>query len=291
MNDLTTIDPAQLQELQADLGTQIQGGEESAIVKVPYLEINRRSKHKVTKKAIPEGHFFLRGADEEAYAESVMFRPLCSHIQYFHWAEIEEIDPKTKKKKRKLLNKSIPIINSKQEANDRLGTIACGMPSWDERKLLDPAEQKRWRDMQNRVTRGLVTYTGTTADGKEVSYENQPCIMFHKNSNYSGFWNQFMRKLPRGKNLYEYQAKLTSEYQENGSVTWYTFNYEPDLSNPLPITTDIFQTMQVFSDSIKAEKKDVMDAYFKAIKEGSVDSAAMKALGDSLEEDFEDAAA
>ena len=49
--------------------------------------------------------------------------------------------------------------------------------------------------------------------------------------------------------------------------------------------------MQVFNDSIKAEKKQVMDSYFKAIKEGSVDSAAMKALGDSLEEDFEDAAA
>ena len=74
-------------------------------------------------------------------------------------------------------------------------------------------------------------------------------------------------------------------------MTWYTFNYEPDLSNPLPITTDIFQTMQVFSDSIKAEKKQIMDAYFKAIKNGSVDNAAMKALGDSLEEDFEDAAA
>ena len=283
MNDLTTIDPAQLQELQAELGTQIQGGGESSIVKVPELKINAKSKDKQTKKSIPEGHFFLTGTDKTAYAESVMFRPLCSHIQYFHWDEVDG--------QRKLLNKSIPVINNKQEANDMLGTIACGMPSWEDRKELERAEQNKWRSMQHRITRGLVNYTGKTADGEEVVYENQPCIMFHKNSNYSGFWNQFMRKLPRGKNLYEYQARLTSEYQENGSVTWYTFNYEPDLSNPLPITTDIFQTMQVFSDSIKAEKKQVMDAYFKAIKEGSVDSAAMKALGDSLEEDFEDAAA
>ena len=44
MNDLTTIDPAQLQELQADLGTQIQGGGESSIVKVPELKINAKSK-------------------------------------------------------------------------------------------------------------------------------------------------------------------------------------------------------------------------------------------------------
>lgn len=283
MNDLTTIDPAQLQELQAELGTQIKGGGESSIVKVPELKINARSKDKQTKKSIPEGHFFLNGTDKIAYAESVMFRPLCSHIQYFHWDEVDG--------QRKLLNKSIPIINSKQEANDMLGTIACGMPSWEDRKQLERAEQNKWRSMQHRITRGLVNYTGKTADGEEVVYENQPCIMFHKNSNYSGFWNQFMRKLPRGKNLYEYQARLTSEYQENGSVTWYTFNYEPDLSNPLPITTDIFQTMQVFNDSIKAEKKQVMDAYLKAIKEGSVDNAAMKALGDSLEEDFEDAAA
>lgn len=283
MNDLTTIDPAQLQELQADLGTQISGGSESSIVKVPELKINARSKDKDTSKSIPEGHFFLNGTDQKAYAESVMFRPLCSHIQYFHWDEVDG--------KRKLLNKSIPVINNKQEANDMLGTIACGMPSWEDRKELEKSEQTRWRSMQHRLTRGLVSYNGKTANGEEVVYENQPCIMFHKNSNYSGFWNQFMRKLPRGKNLYEYQARLTSEYQENGSVTWYTFNYEPDLSNPLPITTDIFQTMQVFSDSIKAEKKQIMDAYFQAIKNGSVDNAAMKALGDSLEEDFEDAAA
>ena len=49
MNDLTTIDPAQLQELQAELGTQIQGGGESSIVKVPELKINARSKDKQTK--------------------------------------------------------------------------------------------------------------------------------------------------------------------------------------------------------------------------------------------------
>jgi hypothetical protein len=145
--------------------------------------------------------------------------------------------------------------------------------------------------MQHRVTRGLVTYTGKTVDGEEVVYENEPVIMFHKNSNYSGFWNQYMKRLPRGKNLYEYEATLTSEYQENGSVTWYTFNYAVDLGNQIPLTMPVYQTMEVFFNSIKAEKADIMDSYFKAIKQGSVDNAAMKALGDSLEEDFEDAAA
>ena len=68
-----------------------------------------------------------------------------------------------------------------------LGTIACGMPSWEDRKELERAEQNKWRSMQHRITRGLVNYTGKTADGEEVVYENQPCIMFHKNSNFSGF--------------------------------------------------------------------------------------------------------
>jgi len=283
MNDLTTIDPAALQELQEELGTEIRGGGRSSIVKVPELKINARSKDKVTKKPIPEGSFYLHNAEKTAYAESVTFRPLCSHIQYFHWEEVDG--------KRKLINKSVPIINNDQDANDQLGGIACGMPSWEDRKLLEPTEQKRWRDMHHRVTRGLVSYTGKTVDGEEVVYENEPVIMFHKNSNYSGFWNQYMKRLPRGKNLYEYEATLTSEYQENGSVTWYTFKYDVDLGNQIPLTMPVYQTMEVFFNSIKAEKAEIMDSYFKSIKKGSVDSAAIKALGKSLDDDFEDAAA
>jgi len=284
MNDLTTVDANELQELEALLGTQTSsgGGDGPALVRVPELKINNGTREKETKKKIPEGTFFIKGKEQKVYAEEVTFRPLASHIQFFHWGDVEG--------ERQLINKSVPIVDMREEPVDMLGTIACGMPSWDERKDMEYAESKFWRDMQNRVTRGLVSYTGKTADGEEVTYENEPVIMYHKNSAYSGFYKHFIRVLPKGKKIHQYQAKMTLEYNENGSVIWHTPVYDVDLSNPLPITQDIFDTMRVFAETIKEETKYVRDAYFKALSEGAIDQKAIDALGDSLDNDLEDVA-
>jgi len=286
MNELTQIDSSELAELAEILGTEVpSGSNKSALVRVPELKINDKSRNKETKKSIPLGSFYLKGTDKVVFAETVTFRPLATHIQYFHWAK-DESDGK-----RKLVNKSLAVKNPyKDEARDLLGGISCGMPSWDARKEMDQDTQRHWRSMQHRVTRGVVSYTGTTEDGEEVTYENQPCIMFHKNSNYGGFYNEFIKKLPNGSQIYNYAAKLTSKYNEMGSVEWYTFSYKPDLKNELGMTKDVHDTMLVFADAIRAENKYVDEHYFKAIKEGSIDSAAIDALGDSLDADFEDVA-
>ena len=247
------------------------------------LKINAKSRNKLTKKSIPEGSFYLTGTDNPVYAEEVTFRPLASHVQYFHWDEVDG--------KRKLINKSIAVKNPyKDEARDTLGGIACGMPSWDARKEMEYDEAKKWRAMQHRVIRGVVSYTGKTEGGEEVTIENEPCIMFHKNSNYGGFYNEFIKKLPQGSQIYNYAAELSSSYNENGSVVWYTFMYMPDLKNELGMTKDIHDTMLVFADAIRAENKYVDERYFNAIKEGSIDSKAIDALGDSLDADFEEVA-
>tara|TARA_R100001377_G_scaffold79129_1_gene57213 strand:- start:3481 stop:4335 length:855 start_codon:yes stop_codon:yes gene_type:complete len=284
MNDITKINGSELAELAEILGTEVtKSGGNSAILRVPELKINAKSRNKITKKAIPEGSFYLTGSDAPVYAETVSFRPLASHVQYFHWDEVDG--------KRKLVNKSLAVKNPyKDEARDTLGGIACGMPSWDARKEMEYDEAKKWRAMQHRVIRGVVSYTGKTEDGEEVTVENKPCIMFHKNSNYSGFYNEFIKKLPDGSQIYNYAADLTSSYNENGSVVWYTFNYYTDLKNELGMTKDIHDTMLVFADALRAENKYVDERYFKAIKEGSIDSAAIDALGDSLDADFEEVA-
>ena len=281
MNDLSTLDSKEMEELAAILGTEVSGGA-STVVRVPELRINAKSVNKDTKKPIPQGSFYLKGSDKIAYAESVTFRPLASHVQYFNWDDIDG--------KRTLVNKSIAVLNPyKDEARDMLGSIACGMPSWDDRQHMDKEVQKKWRAMQHRLVRGVVSFTGTTEDGEEVVYENEPCMMFHKNSTYSGFYNGFVKKIPKGHHLYNYEAKITSEYNENGSVVWYTFQYEPDLSNVLTFTKDVRDTSIVFAESIRAENKYIDSQYMKAITEGSIDGAAMTAI-DSLDADFEDVA-
>ena len=281
MNDLSTLDSKEMEELAAILGTEVSGGA-STVVRVPELRINAKSVNKDTKKPIPQGSFYLKGSDKIAYAESVTFRPLASHVQYFNWDDIDG--------KRTLVNKSIAVLNPyKDEARDMLGSIACGMPSWDDRQHMDKEVQKKWRAMQHRLVRGVVSFTGTTEDGEEVVYENEPCMMFHKNSTYSGFYNGFVKKIPKGHHLYNYEAKLTSEYNENGSVVWYTFQYEPDLSNILTFNKEVRDTSIVFAESIRAENKYIDSQYMKAITEGSIDGAAMTAI-DSLDADFEDVA-
>ena len=284
MNDLATLDDAEMQELATFLGTSGSEGE-SSIVRVPELKINAKpwSRDSLDEEGnpvrIPTGCFYLKGSDKPAYAESVTFRPLASHVQYFNWDEVDG--------KRTLINKSIAVLNPyKDEARDMLGGIACGMPSWEERKEMPYETAKKWRAMQHRIVRGLVSYTGLTVDGEKVVYENEPCIMFHKNSTYSGFYYDFVKKVPKGHHLYNYEAKLTSSYNENGSVVWYTYVYEPNLSKVLPVTKSVRETCIVFADSIRAENKYIDGRYMASITEGSIDGAAMTAL-DSLDADFE----
>ena len=281
MNDLSILDSKEMEELAAILGTEVSGGA-STVVRVPELRINAKSVNKDTKKPIPQGSFYLKGSDKIAYAESVTFRPLASHVQYFNWDDIDG--------KRTLVNKSIAVLNPyKDEARDMLGSIACGMPSWDDRQHMDKEVQKKWRAMQHRLVRGVVSFRGTTEEGEEVVYENEPCMMFHKNSTYSGFYNGFVKKIPKGHHLYNYEAKITSEYNENGSVVWYTFQYEPDLSNILTFNKEVRDTSIVFAESIRAENKYIDSQYMKSITEGSIDGAAMTAI-DSLDADFEEVA-
>ena len=289
MNDLTIIDSAELEELNALLGTEVSGGKsEPSISKVPVLQINSRSKSKGTRKSIPEGSFYLRGLGEPAYSETATFRPLASHVQYLHFADVKQDNGEDKWT---LISKSLAIINpNRDEARDTKGGIACGMPSWEARKDMDYSEAKVWRDMQNRVIRGLVSFTGKTEDGEEVVYENQPCIMFNKATNYGGFWKDFHSKLPAGSHLYNYQAEMYLQHNEKGSVSWYTIGWSPDLDNQLPLTQEVKETMMVFADTLRAENKEIDEKYFTAIKEGSIDSKAMSALGDSLDDDLEDVA-
>jgi hypothetical protein len=98
--------------------------------------------------------------------------------------------------------------------------------------------------------------------------------------------------LPKGSNIYEYETEMGADYNENGSVVWYTPTYKVDVSKKLDMTQEVFDTMSVFAQAIKKENQEIDAKYFTAIKEGSLDNKAMKALNieDSLDNDFVDVA-
>ena len=68
MNELTQINSSELAELAEILGTEVpSGSNKSSLIRVPELKINAKSRNKITKKAIPEGSFYLTGTDTPVY--------------------------------------------------------------------------------------------------------------------------------------------------------------------------------------------------------------------------------
>ena len=280
MNDLVTIDGAELADMATILGTMANtntGGD--SLVRVPRLD-HQHAPDDEDGNPMPRGEFRLHMPEGIVYAKTVRFRPLASHIQYFLY-EGQGKDAK--------LIKSLPILNNREEARDTSGGIACGMPPWEERAENEELRQK-YKDCQRRVVRGLISMDGHTLSGDEVKIENQPTIYFGKGrTNYGGFWSEFVKVLPNGSNIYDYEAELTTERMKIGATVFYKIHWTPDLQNKLPMTREVFETMKVFADTIQKEKKYVDDMYFKVAAENSLDNSAIEAIEDSLDADFEDA--
>lgn len=275
MNDLTTIDGSELAELADILGTETASGGGDTLVRVPKLD-HQHAADDDDGNPMPRGEFRLHMPDQIVYAKTVKFRPLASHIQYFLWENDKLI-------------KSRALKNMREEARDTSGGIACGMPEWEVRAENEDLRQK-YKDCQRRVVRGLVSMIGHNLEGEEIIIENQPTIYFGKGrTNYGGFFNEYVKLLPKGANIFDYEAKMSTERMKVGATVFFKIHWEPLLKNKLPMTKDVFETMKVFADTIRAENKYVDDQYFKAIKEDSLDTAAIEAIEDSLDSDFVDA--
>jgi len=275
MNDLTTIDGIELAELANILGTETSSGGGDTLVRVPKLD-HQHAADDDDGNPMPRGEFRLHMPDQIVYAKTVRFRPLASHVQYFLWEDDKFV-------------KSRALKNMREEARDTAGGIACGMPEWEVRAENEDLRQK-YKDCQRRIVRGLVSMTGHNIEGDEVIIENQPTIYFGKGrTNYGGFFNEYIKPLPKGSNIFDYEANMSTERLKVGATVFFKIHWEPLLKNKLPMTQDVFETMKVFADTITAENKDVDDQYFKAHAEDSLDSKAMAAIEDSLEADLADA--
>lgn len=275
MNDLTTIDGIELAELANILGTETSSGGGDTLVRVPKLD-HQHAADDDDGNPMPRGEFRLHMPDQIVYAKTVRFRPLASHVQYFLWENDK-------------LVKSRALKNMREEARDTAGGIACGMPEWEVRAENEDLRQK-YKDCQRRIVRGLVSMTGHNIEGDEVIIENQPTIYFGKGrTNYGGFFNEYIKQLPKGSNIFDYEANMSTERMKVGATVFFKIHWEPLLKNKLPMTQDVFETMKVFADTLTAENKYVDDQYFKAHAEDSLDSKAMAAIEDSLEADLADA--
>jgi hypothetical protein len=138
--------------------------------------------------------------------------------------------------------------------------------------------------------RALVSYTGKTLEGKEVIYKDQPVILMLKGSNFMPFEDEFIKAIPKGRALWDFQAKVSTKRHKNGSVVWFTFHFAPDLKNPLGLDEQLLESIKAVRDAIRSENKRVDAAYEAALRNVGLDQAALDAIEGSLDDDLVDAA-
>lgn len=276
MTELATIDAAAQRKLNAILGaSQDTSGSDS---RLPLLKVNSKRKNAEGKK-IPEGQFVLSGLEEDVFAESVMIRPLS---QTFQWLQF---DPEAKK----VANKTVIVPNFRTEPIDMKGTLRCGKPPSKILRELDRDEQKKYEDIKcYRQIRCLVTYEGKTAANKAVSIENQPAILLLKGSNFSPFEDQVVKRLPQGRNLYDFWVKVNAKEMENGSVVYWVMQFEPDLGTPVGLSKPDIDTMYRMADMIQNENAMVKSKYNESIRAQNASDGAIDSIATVLEDDFED---
>ena len=279
MGDLAVSNAAEMAKLNAILGLNdapIGGGDRAPSNRLPELKINYQRKDKEGRSIKDKiGMFYVKGLEKEVYAEEVKIRVLS---QVFQWIDFDEEEMKPR-------NRTIMIPRFSMEPIDELGTIRCGKPTSKQMADWGKEEKAKFSTINLfRQLRGLVSYKGVTAEGEEVVIENQPMILMNKRGNYMTFEDQVIKKIS-GRDFKDFWVTVKSIEQEMGSVVYYTFDYEPDLLNPVPLDDDTYQTMLRFAEMISSDNDKIKQKYNASL--GGMDSIDMEAMN-ALDADLED---
>jgi hypothetical protein len=278
---LSTISPEKEKELAMILGSN----DEQTATKSDYLpEVKMNVEDEDDQgNTLKKGLFFIKGVEEErAFAETITIRPLAHHYQWLHWSSAEN----------KMANKTILVTNWGTEPIDEKGTTRCGKPKGKDFRQLDPEEQKKYSEIKCfRQVRCLVDFDGKTSTGEEVKYENLPCIILLKGSNFSPFEDEYTKKLPKGSSIYDFKATVTTERRKQGSVVYFVMHFEPDTKTKLPLDDKTFETMQGIASMITRENKSIQGKYKNSLSNAMSDHQTIDAVvsnSSDLNEDFED---
>jgi hypothetical protein len=279
MGDLAVSNAAEMAKLNAILGLNdapIGGGDRAPSNRLPELKINYQRKDKEGRSIKDKiGMFYVKGLEKEVYAEEVKIRVLS---QVFQWIDFDEEEMKPR-------NRTIMIPRFSMEPIDELGTIRCGKPTSKQMADWGKEEKAKFSTINLfRQLRGLVSYKGVTAEGEEVVIENQPMILMNKRGNYMTFEDQVIKKIS-GRDFKDFWVTVKSIEQEMGSVVYYTFDYEPDLLNPVPLDDDTYQTMLRFAEMISSDNDRIKQKYNASL--GGIDSIDLEAMN-ALDADLED---
>jgi hypothetical protein len=277
MGEMTTYSAAQMQDLHATLGMNDQ--QPKSKNRLPELKISSKRRDEAGNDIRDfEGYFWLKNYDEEVYSDKVKIRVLS---QLYQWIDY---DPEAQRPRNRTL--MIPFLS--HQAIDETGTVRCGKPLSKVMKDWSKDQKAKYATITLfRQLRCLVSYTGKTAAGEEVTVENVPAIIMNKKTSYMNFEDEVIKKL-NGRNYSDFWCDLSTNEHQNGDVTYYTWHYKPDLKNPVAMDDTTMDTLAHFASMVKAENEDVKAKYEAALSRKSMDDDILEALEDDLDADLAD---
>ena len=269
MTELTTNTGSTIEEMAAALGA---ANTKSTSTKIPSLKINSKGEDD-NGNQIPLGAFFLNTPSGRVYAkDGVRLRAFSNHIQYQHWGT-----------EGNLINKSILMRNNAEEAIDQLGGIMCGMPTYEQSRQMSEEERKQFNGRDRfRIIRAVVSYTGKTAEGEEVTITNQPCKLELKRKNYGPFFHDVTSKMG-DRNLWDFECILRGEKLKNpAGMPYYKIRFDPQLHKPLEMDQETSDSIKAVAEMVSGENARITEMYRTALEGDKI----VDSVDNSLEKDL-----
>ena len=280
MNEIAVIDKASELELARMLGTN-NSNDNDRVPRIKYCM--DRKDNQGRSLADFYMNMYLENQDDPIYSDSISIRVLS---QKFQWLEYDPEKEITR-------NKTILVNRLLDEARDQLGSVRCGKPVSKVLRAMPEDEQKKFQNIKcQRQLRCLVSYTGKTADGESHSVENIPALFVLRGSNFMGFEDEVIKKMPRSRNFYEFNIEVSYEEMKTGTVYYPVYHFNPNLANLIPLDEETVETMQVFAEQIKQENDQIERAHRNAMEKRNLNDDAADAIDgvayESLDDDLKD---
>jgi len=256
---------------------------------LPRLTINREDQDN-DKNEIPMGTYAVKTDKGVIYSKKATFRPFLNTFQYMVY-DAEAANPRGGKGA--FTNKTVLFQDFKDEAPDENGGIRCGKIQGKAAKenMSEKTKLAQKNIMCYRNMYGLLTMTGTTATGEEVTVTEMPVLWRTRGSAFMPISDALEGLNKRGKLMILSEFKLTTERRKNGGTIYYVPVLDVDALKSAPFTAEHNGILTNFSEVVAAENKSVMEKHKAAVKAKSgaaQDEADLKVINSSLEDDFAD---
>lgn len=269
--DVAVIDGSELAALAAAVGASTND------TRIPTLKANM-SELDDQGRELKKGTFVIQDKDgENVYGKTATIRPLSNLYRYIQYDDAAK----------KMVGRTILAKSFREEFIDTKGTVRCGKPPGAIFKNLPDDKKKLYDDITTeRVVYAIATMSGVTADGQEREIGPIGVQMSLKGANFMPFEEQVVKKIPKGRNIFDYELKLTTKSEINGTLRYFIIQFGIDLSNPLPMDQDTLRSLRGIAELIEQENASVRAKYDAALRGNQEDTDADEFHNDSMDDDI-----